>query len=115
VQISTQTVAVVVEPELVGALRMVMGDDLSVLQAYGVNRVAILTPDSLEYEDLGVGGSEFVVYMVRPITTWMHIIAGHYQQYARRNGTWPAMVASRNTLSYLEPKSNMGTMCNPTP
>lgn len=122
-QVSSRSLTMVIEPELVGALQMVAGGNLSLLQAYGISRMAVLTPDNHEYEDIGLGGVEYVVYVVRPVPTWMRVIAGHVQQHARLNHTWPttrAAAASPSTslreLSYLTATATgSGTRSRPLP
>lgn len=108
-QTSTQALTIVIEPDMVSTLRMVFGEDLSLLQTYGVERMILLTPDGWEYEDLGLGDAEYVVYVVRPEATWMRVIATHVQFNARRTRTWPTTAKSSaettQPLTYLEQKS----------
>lgn len=107
-QVSTETVTLVVDPDLLGPLRLVLGEDLSLLQTYGVGRMILLTPDSWDFRELDVD-SPYVVYLVRPVPTWMRIIASHVQEHSRKTRTWPITASARSseaaftTLSYLTP------------
>jgi hypothetical protein len=116
-QVSTESVTLVIDPELLGPLRLVLGEDLALLQTYGVSRMLLLTPDSWDFRELGVD-SPYVVYLVRPVPTWMRIIASHVQENSRRMRTWPITASARSTeaayttLSYLAPagsSQNAGT------
>jgi hypothetical protein len=107
-QVSTETVTLVVDPDLLGPLRLVLGEDLALLQTYGVGRMILLTPDSWDFRELDVD-SPYVVYLVRPVPTWMRIIASHVQEHSRKTRTWPITASARSseaaftTLSYLTP------------
>lgn len=107
-QVSTETVTLVVDPDLLGPLRLVLGEDLALLQTYGVGRMILLTPDSWDFHELDVD-SPYVVYLVRPVPTWMRIIASHVQEHSRKTRTWPITASARSseaaftTLSYLTP------------
>ncbi|ELR13548.1 Sec1 family protein [Acanthamoeba castellanii str. Neff] len=108
IRVSTETVTLVVDPDLLGPLRLVLGEDLSLLQTYGVGRMILLTPDSWDFRELDVD-SPYVVYLVRPVPTWMRIIASHVQEHSRKTRTWPITASARSseaaftTLSYLTP------------
>jgi hypothetical protein len=102
---------IVVDPELVGSLRLVLGEDLSLLQTYGVGQLILLTPDSWDLDQLEVR-SPYVVYLVRPVPTWMRIIAGHVQYHARKVHAWPTTMSSSASsepavLSYLTPAGGL--------
>jgi len=124
-QAFADAVTLMVEADLLGPLRLVLGEDLSFLQAHGVSKLVPLHhPDSCwdlrqlllqgKKEDEDDGGessswlsASYVVYLVRPVPAWTRVIAAHVEQHARLTHAWPTSLAAAsstpapNTLSYL--------------